>query len=502
MKATAVEVQSVFPPGSPLGVPTPAPTSLTVIAGATALTGLTAAYIVAAPFNRQTMRRIFLVAAPISVATSYPGFPPQGLLTRTGGFLIQVASVSAIALQGSLAGVLAYTLGQAGGYAEGHVHRRIRGKIANLLGDGARYPPGTELSVTQGDTLTVWGTVTGGSLTVDRKRWGPPALEVLPPGSHVDPGDTVVAGAGSVLVDQSARADTIDVNPRALQANGVMSLRPGHHPARMRTQMWYWASAVAGLTLLLTGNIHQALGVMLAGAPAFLDVVGGATTWQESAKWEKQGVLVAHPLGLVAAGEVDTILFDEPGAPTPERLQELIAVAANLHRNAYRVGLLTEAKGGQTGAEQAARAMGADLWFSGTPEERSHWVANLFRERLVAVIGSGRESVPAMATAHLAVAGEPQAPLVAAAHVTLTGSLEALPEFMADSRQAGRAEQHGATIAKTLMVTATLAAGVGLLAATGVVTFTSLLGLGLVGLKGFLGGKKRLGPPTAHNRLP
>ncbi|MDB4895032.1 MAG: hypothetical protein JWN15_1294 [Firmicutes bacterium] len=499
MKATATEAQSVFPPGNPTGVPTPAPTSLTLATGALALGGLSVVYLAAAPFDQQTMQRLFLVAGPITVATGYPGFPPQGLLTRTGGLAVQVASTTAIALQGSLTGLLAYVLGQLGDYAEGRSHRRIRHKIANLVGDGTRWEPGTELSLRQGDTVTIWGKVTDGTLTVDRKRWGPPALEVLAPGLQVKPGDTVIAGTATVRVDDATRLDAIDVDPRALQANGVMSLRSGHHPARMRQQFWYWSTVVAGITLLLTGNVHQALGVLIAGSPSFLDVVGGATAWRESAKWEQQGVLTAHPLGLVAAGEVDTVLFDEPESPTPDRTAELVRVAADLRERNYRVGVLTGAPA--AAAEQLAASLGADLWFSGNPEQRARWVADLFRQRLVAVVGSAADSVPAMATAHLAVAGSLDPPLVAAAHITLTGPLEVLPDFVADSRQAGRAEQHGATIAKTLMLAATVAAGVGLLGATSVVTVTSLLGLGLVGLKGLLGAPRKGGASTAHDRL-
>lgn len=180
-------------------------------------------------------------------------------------------------------------------------------------------------------------------------------------------------------------------------------------------------------------------------------------------------------------------------------MAELATVAADLRQRNYRVGLLTGAPA--AAAEQVAASLGADLWFSGSPEERARWVADLFQQRLVAVVGSAADSVPAMATAHLAVAGAPHPLLVAAAHVTLTGPLQVLPDFVADSRQAGRAEEHGATIVKTLMLAATVAAGVGLLAATSVVTVTSLLGLSLVGFKGLLGGPRRGGASTARNRL-
>lgn len=495
MKATAVEVQSAFPPGHPAGVPTPPPVALALGAGVVGLAGLTATYAVAGPFSQQTLRNLLLLAGPMSVAAGYPGLPPQGLLSRAGGFAIQAISVGAIAMQASFVALGTYILGQAGEYGEGRVHRRVRQRITELIHTGDGPEAGQAHQVHQGDTLLVWGRVTEGNLTLDRRSWGPAHMEVLQPGDAVRPGDTVLAGSGTVLVERVGGIDEVIMDPLAIQLNGITSLRPGHDPQRLRRQAWFWSAAVAAVAFLFTGSPHRAFGVLLAGVPTFMDVVGGASAYFETRKWERKGVLPSHPLALVAAGEVDTVLFDEPAPPSPERLRELQHLADKLREYDYRVGVVT--------AEQSAalaERIGADLHFSGTPEQRALWVAEQFQRRLVAVVGSGAASVPAMATGHLAVAAGTQPQAVAAAHVVMTGNPDDLPDFLADARQTGRAEQHGETITRTLLVAATVAAAVGLLAATSVVTVTSLLGLGMVGLKSFLGDGKK-GRSAARGRV-
>jgi hypothetical protein len=498
MNVTAVEAQAAFPQGIPAGVPDPPPTALTLAVGAGALVGLTTVRIITGPFDKQVMRQLFLVAGPASVLTSYPGFPPQGLISRTGGFLVQVVSVTALALQGSIVALASYTLGQIETYEEGVVQRRISHRRHELIGPGDLPRQGESLSLAQGDSVRVWGELTEGSVTVDRRRWGPPVLDALQPGDSVRPGDIVIAGSGTICVKQAIHLKEMDRNDRARQLNGVTFLRPGHYPERLRRQFLAWAGTLAVGTLLLTGNVYRALGVLLAGAPAFMDVVGAASSWQETKKWERKGILPAHPLGLVAAGEVDTVLFDEPDMPGPERQAELMAAAARLQYYRYEVGLITGAPPAE--AEQLARMLNADLWFSGAPADRARYVAELYRQRLVAVVGTGRESVPSMATAHLAVAEGTGGSAVAASHVALTGPLNELPEFLADSRQTGRTELHGETIARTLMIGATVAAAAGILGATSVVTVTSALALGIAGLKKLLGGSKRLKRLVAQSR--
>lgn len=248
---------------------------------------------------------------------------------------------------------------------------------------------------------------------------------------------------------------------------------------RVRQQLWWWATAVAGLTFVATANIRRTLAVMLAGSPSALMTALAIATWREGRHWGERGLVLGHPFLLMAAADVNLVLFDIDGEPTVETLAELGRLIPRLHAKSYRVGLLTATAPDSLRA--LAHELDVDLWYVGSTEERTRWVAEWQRQGgQAAVVGFAPESLPVMAQAKLAISLQPGAPNVAVAQAVTPATAEVLPDFLAGSRKSARTARHVITASRTLAVAATVATAAGVLAATNILTVANIVGLGLI----------------------
>jgi hypothetical protein len=248
---------------------------------------------------------------------------------------------------------------------------------------------------------------------------------------------------------------------------------------RCRQQLWWWASAVAVGTLLITADVRRALAVMLAGNPSALVTALAIAAWREQRHWQRTGVTCAHPLALMAAGEVDMVVFDLPACPEAPHPAELRSVVAALHARGYAVGFTSDGVSDELRA--LAREVRLDAWCVGGPSDRARWVQEQREQgRRVAVVGFGWESLPAMSAANLTIAVCSDGPPAKAAHVTVPAGPAGLPALLAENRRHSKTAGRVITLSRSLAVAATVATAVGILGAANLLTAANIVGLGLI----------------------
>lgn len=281
-----------------------------------------------------------LLATAVTIFTGYP-FLKGAVRSVAGGrgpgtdVLVSAATLASLVLRENVVALTVLWLLNIGEYLQDLTLRRTRRAINELLSGSAdsvwvRIPAGAgyverEIDIDQlqvGDHVVVHdhvaapvdGTVVDGSAVVDQSAITGESLPVsVSEGGHVYAGSVVVRGRlviEAVAVGRDTAIGRIIERVETAQQDRAPIQTLGETFSRRFVPVSF---LVAGLTMLITGDVRRAMTVLLVACPC---AVGLATPTAISAaigNGARRGILIKGGSHLEAAARVDTVVFDKTG---------------------------------------------------------------------------------------------------------------------------------------------------------------------------------------------
>lgn len=195
------------------------------------------------------------------------------------------------------------------------VRVRRGGAIATV--PAAEVRVGDTVAVNPGEAIPVDGTVTSGHSHVDQSRiTGESMPAYKEAGEPVFAGSINQAGALEILVERVGRDTSYGRIIEAVETAGRARAPVQRMADRLAGYLVYFAFAAAGLTYLITRDIHDTISVVIvagacgiaAGTP--LAILGGI------GRAARRGAVIKGGLHLENLGRIDTVVLDKTGTLT------------------------------------------------------------------------------------------------------------------------------------------------------------------------------------------
>lgn len=202
--------------------------------------------------------------------------------------------------------------------------RRLHAQTAHRVREGkeeeiepSKLVPGDEVLVRPGDVIPVDGKVLAGHSSVDQAPITGESVHV-----EVAPGSDVFSG--SINLGGLLRIETLRTGGESVLGRVLSLLREveGSKTPALRLLDRYAAVylpiilAVAGATLLLTGQLERAIAVLVVACPSALFLSGPVAMVAAMSACTRLSVLIKSPRFLETVPEIDTLLFDKTGTIT------------------------------------------------------------------------------------------------------------------------------------------------------------------------------------------
>ncbi len=246
-------------------------------------------------------------------------------------------------------------------WIESRIERRTRRTIRELLTadrqrvwllrDGAEIEvetatlcPGDHIVLRQGDGVPIDGSVVRGEALIDESTLSGESEPVLRRrGEQVLSGTVVVDGEFVVEAehtgDATRLAGIVRMVEQAENDPGTLQLAS----RRISRTMVPVSVAIAGAGLLLTGNLMQAMAMLVICCPCALRLSSSVAISATMAEASRQGILVKGGRALELAAEMDTLVIDKTGTLTAAATSPLQLIRLDRRQSEARLVRLAAA---------------------------------------------------------------------------------------------------------------------------------------------------------------
>lgn len=176
---------------------------------------------------------------------------------------------------------------------------------------------GDMVRVVPGETIPVDGIVRSGSSSIDASMLTGESVPIdVAEGNRVSSGTVNMFGSLDIETDRVGEDATAAHMARMLDIAGSGKPRIVRTADRWAAYIVVIALSISVLTLLLTGDVHRAVTVLVVFCPCALILATPTAIMAAAGNLSKQGILVRNGNSLEAMAGVDTMLMDKTGTLT------------------------------------------------------------------------------------------------------------------------------------------------------------------------------------------